>query len=54
VLLLAGGVAALEPDAPAPELDFEPLDAPHPQSATSAMHAIEPATRLPIRALTLA
>jgi hypothetical protein len=47
-------VAAVEPDAPALELDFEPLDEPHPQSATSAIHAIELTIRIRIWALTLA
>jgi hypothetical protein len=51
---LVGVVAAVEPDPPAAELDFEPLDEPHPQSATSAIHAIELTTRMPIWALTLA
>ena len=51
---LVGVVAALEPDGPAPEVDFEPLDEPHPQSATSAMHASELIRRMPIWALTLA
>jgi len=51
---LVGVVAALERDAPTPELDFVPLDEPHPQSATSAMHASELLRRMPIWALTLA
>jgi len=53
-LVLVDVVAAVEADAPALELDFEPLDEPHPASATSATHAIELTTRMPIWALTLA
>ena len=53
-LVLVDVVAAVEADAPALELDFEPLDEPHPESATSAAHAIELTTRMPIWALTLA
>ena len=52
--MLVDVVAAVEADAPALELDFEPLDQPHPASATSATHAIELTTRMPIWALTLA
>jgi hypothetical protein len=47
-------VDVVETDAPALELDFEPLDEPHPASATHATHAIELTTRMPIWALTLA
>ena len=47
-------VAALEPELAALELDFDPLDEPHPQSATSAMHPSELTRRMPIWALTLA
>lgn len=54
VLALVAVVAAVEPEAPTVELDFEPLDEPHPQSATTATHASELTRRVPIRALTLA
>jgi hypothetical protein len=53
-LVLVDVDAAVEAGAPALELDFEPLDEPHPTSATSATHAIELMTRMPIWALTLA
>ncbi|HEX3451756.1 MAG TPA: hypothetical protein VHS26_00525 [Solirubrobacteraceae bacterium] len=52
MLALVAVVAALEPEAPVPELDFDPLDEPHPQSATSAMHPSELIRRVPIWALT--
>ena len=47
-------VAALEREAAVPELDFDPFDEPHPESATSAMHPSELIRRVPIWALTLA